>query len=167
VLVVPVLGMAVADWAPGISNAEARLATLAPLGWITVMSVALLVALVLGAALLRWRSRGAATGPTWGCGYIAPTARMQYSASSFAQMLVGLLHWVLRPRVHKPGGLRLFPSAASFHSAVPDPVLDEAVLPTVRLSSRVLTTFRAFQQGSIQSYLLYIFLALMALLLWR
>jgi hypothetical protein len=50
---------------------------------------------------------------------------------------------------------------------VPDPVLDEAVLPTVRLSSRVLTTFRAFQQGSIQSYLLYIFLALMALLLWR
>ena len=30
---------------------------------------------------------------TWDCGYAAPTARMQYSASSFADLLVGLTHF--------------------------------------------------------------------------
>ena len=68
-----------------------------------------------------------------------------------------------RPRTGAP----LFPAATSFHSDVPDTVLDEAVLPTVRFGAWLLSWFRVFQQGSTQAYLLYLFVALVALLLWR
>ena len=108
-----------------------------------------------------------AKSETWGCGYLAPTPRMQYTSSSFAQMLVELFGWALRPRTHRPGELSLFPRKTAFHSAVPDTVLDEAVLPALRFGAWLFSWFRVFQQGSIQTYLLYIFLALIALLLWR
>jgi hydrogenase-4 component B len=91
---------------------------------------------------------------------------MQYTSSSFAEMLVGLFSWALRPHTHRPGDLPLFPQSTTFHSEVADVVLEEAILPTFRFGARVSGWFRVFQQGSIQAYLLYIFLALLALLLW-
>src|SRR5207248_113453 len=111
----------------------------------------LLAGLLLGWVGLRWRlGRGLVTeGGTWGCGYAAPTPRMQYTASSFAQMIVGLFAWALRPRTHKPGDLPLFPQQTSFHSHVPDTVLDEVVLPAFHFGARLLSWFRVFQQGSI------------------
>ena len=46
-------------------------------------------------------------GPTWDCGYAAPTPRMQYTASSFASPLLLLFRMFLRPRIdlHPPAGL--------------------------------------------------------------
>lgn len=169
VLVTPLLAQAVSSWAPDLSDAGPQLARLAPLAWITIMGLLLLLGLVLGGVVLWLRLRGSVVeeGPTWGCGYAAPTSRMQYTSSSFAQMLVGLFGWALRPRIRKPGNLPLFPQKRDFHSEVPDTVLDEAVLPTFRFGARFLSWFRVFQQGSIQTYLLYIFVALIALLLWR
>jgi hypothetical protein len=46
-------------------------------------------------------------------------------------------------------------------------VLDEAVLPAFHFGARLLSRFRVLHQGSIQTYLLYIFAALLVLLLWR
>jgi hydrogenase-4 component B len=92
---------------------------------------------------------------------------MQYTSSSYAQMIVGLFSWALRPRTHRPKVVGLFPQPTEFHSEVPEVVLDEAVLPAFRFSAWLFSWFRVFQQGSIQMYLLYIFLALILLLLWR
>jgi hydrogenase-4 component B len=133
------------------------------------MNLALCAALLLGSALLWMQLRlyGAETDTTWGCGYVAPTSRIQYTSSSFAQMVVALFAWALRPRIHKPQALPLFPQKSDFHSVVQDPVLDEAVLPTFRFSAWLSARFRVLQQGNIQLYLLYIFIALIALLLWR
>jgi hydrogenase-4 component B len=166
-LVAPILGEAVTAWAPEL-EAGPHLAALAPLGWISDMGAALLAAVALTGTLLWLRLRASVveSGPTWGCGYAAPTPRMQYTASSFAQMLVGLFGWALRPRTRQPRDLGLFPHKSSFHSEVPDTVLDEAVLPAFRAGAWLLAWFRVFQQGSIQTYLLYIFLALVTLLLW-
>jgi hydrogenase-4 component B len=168
-LLAPVLGEAVSAWAPELTGAEPRLAALAPLSWISGMGAALVAAVALTGALLSWRLRTGVveSGPTWGCGYAAPTARMQYTSSSFAQMLVGLFGWALRPRTHRPRDLALFPHGTSFHSEVPDTVLDEAVLPAFRFGAWLSSWFRVLQQGSIQMYLLYIFVALVTLLLWR
>jgi hydrogenase-4 component B len=91
---------------------------------------------------------------------------MQYTASSFAQMLVALFGWALRPRRHRPAELPLFPKTAQFHSHVPDVVLDEAVLPAFRGAAWLFGWCRVFQQGSIQTYLLYMFVAVIALLMW-
>jgi hydrogenase-4 component B len=168
-LVTGPLGAGISAWDPRRTDAATRLADLAPLAWITLVGVLLIAGLALAAGLLRGRLRGAvvAKGSTWGCGYAAPTPRMQYTSSSFAQMLVGLFGWALRPRTHRPSALPLFPAKTSFESHVPEVVLDEAVLPSFRLGSWLLERFRVFQQGSIQTYLLYIFIALIALLLWR
>jgi hydrogenase-4 component B len=168
-LVAPLVGEAVSAWFPGLPSAGSRLGELAPLGWISVMGLVLLGGLV-GAGMLlgsRLRTGGVERAATWGCGYLAPTPRMQYTSSSFSQMLVGLFGWALRPRSQGPKDLPLFPPKTAFHSTVPDPALDEAVLPAFRYGARFLSWFRVIQQGNIQAYLLYIFFALIALLLWR
>jgi hydrogenase-4 component B len=168
ILVIPVLAQAVSAWDSGLTDVDSRLAALAPLGWITVMGLVLIAALFVGGVVLGLCVRHKVERrATWGCGYAAPTARMQYSSSSFAQMLVGLFAWALRPSVHRPEGLPLFPTKSEFHSSVPDPVLDQAVLPAFRLGARVFSWVRLVQHGSIQTYLLYIFVALVILLLWR
>jgi hydrogenase-4 component B len=167
--IAPLLAQGVGSWAPELTNVGPRLATLAPLWWVSVMALVLIAGLALIGGLLWLRLRGSVVtaGPTWGCGYAAPTPRMQYTSSSFAQMLVGLFGWVLRPRTHRPGKMDLFPQRTDFHSDVPDTVLDEAVLPAFRFGAWLFSWGRVLQQGSIQMYLLYIFVALLALLLWR
>lgn len=167
-LITAPIGSAVAVWAPDLSDAGTRLTALARLDAITILGLLLIVVLALGAVVLRSRLRRGGVEPaaTWGCGYVAPTARMQYTASSFAQIVVGLFGWVLRPRTHHPKDLPLFPRQTDFHSHVPETVLDEVVLPTCRFAGRLFSWFRVFHQGNIQTYLLYIFLALIALLLW-
>jgi hydrogenase-4 component B len=168
-LVAPLLARGIAAWSPGLTSSGPDLATLAPLGWITYMGLGLTAGLLVAGIALRLRLRHSVVEKdgTWGCGYVAPTPRMQYTSSSFGDMLVRLFGWALRPRTHEPRDLPLFPEHADFHSEVPDTVLDEAVLPAFRFGERSFSWFRVFQQGSIQAYLLYIFLALIALLLWR
>jgi len=131
--------------------------------------VALIFALCTTSVAFRWLLRRSIVEKqmTWGCGYVAPTPRMQYTSSSFAQMLVNLFGWVLRPRFYAPRGLPLFPTESSFHSRVPETVLDGAVVPVFRFSGWLFSWFRVFQQGSVQAYLLYMFIALITLLLWR
>jgi hydrogenase-4 component B len=187
-VIAPIISEAVSAWAPELFDAGPLLTGLAPLGWISVMGVLLIAALIVGGALLWHRLRHSIleTRATWGCGYVAPSPRMQYTSSSFAQMLVGLFAWALRPRTHRPKDLPLFPQPPrsqtatesratmrgvwerrGFHSEVPDAVLDEVVLPTFRFGAWLFSRLRVLQQGSIQTYLLYIFAALIALLLWR
>ena len=166
--IAPVLGQGIAAWAPEVTDAGSQIVALAPLKRLTVMGLSLIAALLAGAITLSalLRHGGVQRSVTWGCGYMAPTARMQYTSSSFAQMLVGLFSWALRPRVHQPGHLPLFPQQADFHSEVPDTVLDKGVLPVFRFAAWSFSWFRVFQQGNIHTYLLYIFVALIVLLLW-
>ncbi len=168
-LVAPVLEHAVFAWAPDLTADQPRLASFVPLGWISVMGLGLVGTLVLGAGFLRWRirSRVVASVGTWDCGYAAPSPTMQYTSSSFAEMLVKLFAWVLRPKVHARQDRSLFVHEGEFHSHVPDTVLDGGLRPSFRAVARVFSWFRFLQQGSIQAYLLYIFLMLIALLFWN
>ncbi|MBI3863845.1 MAG: hydrogenase [Planctomycetia bacterium] len=167
-LVVPVLDHAVSVWTGGSPIGAGMLGQLAPVSQISTSAIALLASLALAAGLLRWRIR---TRPfdwteTWGCGYSAPTPRMQYTASSFAQILVTLFGWALRPNVHWPRITELFPNAARFESHVPEIVLDRVVLPAFRFLARTLFWIRVMQQGSVQIYLVYVFGILVFLLLF-
>jgi len=168
-LIAPVVAQGITAWAPHVADTGGRLAALAPLNRISIMGCTLVAGMWLGWKVLSMRLRNSVVehGATWGCGYLAPNTRMQYTSSSFAQILVGLFGWVLRPRIHRPGELPLFPQKTIFHSEVPDAVLDEAVLPSFHFVARLFSRLRILQQGNIQIYLLYIFLALVALLLWR
>jgi hypothetical protein len=168
-LVAPVLDSAVAAWAPEWASGRTPLQHLAPLGSVTMAAVAILAALGVLGALLGTSTRRAVGGAvgTWDCGYAAPGMTMQYSSSSFGQMLVGVFSWALWPAEHVPRIHGVFPRRSSFHSHVPDLVLDWAVYPAARSVGRAFAWMRWLQLGSINAYLLYILITLVALLLWR
>ena len=168
-LFVPFIIQGTDAWAPTLLLLSLHFLDLAPLQWITVLGLALIAASVLVGMALRVRLRHSLVEKrsTWGCGYVAPSPRMQYTASSFGQMLVALFAWALRPSVHNPGPLPLFPQKAEFHSVVQDAALDRVLLPAFQTGAWLFSCFRVLQRGSIQAYLLYIFIALLALLMWR
>jgi hydrogenase-4 component B len=166
-LLAPLLDRAVAAWTVRPLAASSALTEVAPLEKLSLASVVLWGMLVVGAALLTRRLRAfpLVRTETWGCGYTAPTARMQYTASSFAQMLVALFSWALRPTVHRPRLDSLFPATATYESHVPEVVLEGAVSPLFDFLARVFQWCRLVQQGNVQMYLLYILGTLVLLLL--
>lgn len=170
VVVAPVLDQGIrAWWAMPDAGALPGLATLAPLGWVSAGSLALLALIGLaGWGMARRITRGGALpGVTWDCGYAAPSARMQYTASSFAEMLGGLFAWVQRPRIRQPVGAAVFARRELFKSHVSDLMLDIILKPAFRMGARAMSKFRFIQAGNIHAYLFYIVMFLIALLLWK
>ena len=169
-LLSPALDLAVAAWAGPNASPLPELLRIAPLGWVCATSAALLAAAVLAGTWIaaRWRSHRdtVADVGTWDCGYAAPTARMQYTSSSFAQTLVQLFSWALRPNTESTPLSGSFPDRARFHSHVPDTVLNRALQPGFAFAERIMAWLRPIQQGSVHLYLLYILGAVVALLLW-
>jgi NADH:ubiquinone oxidoreductase subunit 5 (subunit L)/multisubunit Na+/H+ antiporter MnhA subunit len=108
-----------------------------------------------------------AEGSTWGCGYIEPTARIQYTGRSFAEMTTEhLLPGFLRPRTtrHAPRGV--FPSRSDFGSECPDPVTVRMYEPFFRGWAERFSRLRVLQQGKVQVYLVYIVLTVVLALAW-
>jgi hydrogenase-4 component B len=164
-VVAPVLDRVIADWAPGVAGMP--ISSLVPLGTLSVMAAALLGAVAL--LSIRLARRGVALAPrrgigTWDCGYARPTARMQYSASSFAQMIVGMFGWVLRPHTHGPHVDGVFPVPTEMHSHVDEPVLDRLLVPCGRWFERWSRWFHRFQQGLTQQYVLYMLVTVVVML---
>lgn len=141
------------------------LATLAPLGTVSIGAIALVLAAVSGVLALRAAPWASGVG-TWDCGYAAPDSpRIQYTARSFAQSLVGLLRWLLLPVRHTDSGGGLFAPARTSHEHVPDVVLDRLLLPAGRGLTAACRWLRGLQAGRVNLYLLYVFLTLLTLLL--
>ncbi|MBK9062343.1 MAG: hydrogenase [Acidobacteria bacterium] len=139
-------------------------ADLGALGGIPLLLVVFLAAMGLAAAA---RARRAARTTTWDCGYASGGPRIQYTASSFAQMLVGMFRWAVLPDEHRPSVAGPFPAAGErFESHAPDPVLDRLLLPGLTRGRSFLGLARVIQAGRIQAYLLYIVVTLVVLLAW-
>jgi hypothetical protein len=136
-----------------------------------VMAVSgLLLALAAGLTLLRWRvlaRRPVSRTVTWDCGYAAPTARMQYTASSFAEPVTTLFAPLLRTVRHvvRPGGI--FPVRASFESYTPDVLSEVLYRRTSGAVERALMRLRWLQHGRINIYVSYIAVTLVVLLIWK
>ncbi|HMD61583.1 MAG TPA: proton-conducting transporter membrane subunit [Opitutaceae bacterium] len=152
---------AASEWDPAWAGLEGP----ASLGAIGASNVILTLIAVTAAALLWRRSRqnGLRRAPTWDCGYAAPTARMQYTAGSFAAIITEWFAWILRPkrRQHRPEGA--FPARASFEEHTPETVLEQTVEPASAIVLKLAQFMRRFQHGRLQAYLLYIVVGLAAL----
>ena len=169
-LVAPALERATAVWT-GRPLEGQPLAALVPFGWVSAGALALAAAVALLLAALRPLCRRARARqpelPTWDCGYAAASPRLQYTASSFAELVTTRFAWALRPREQRPVVDRFFPADASFHSHVDDTVLDHLLLPRVEQVRRFAARVRAFQHGGLQEYVLYVLAAILALLLFN
>jgi len=158
--------VAAASGVPPSASAAGLAPAAGPLVW-ALVGVLLLLALVL--AILAGRARLLARRPvgtagTWDCGYAQPSARMQYTASSFAQPLTDLFDPCLQTRreVVPPEGL--FPRTASIHTHAGDVLRERVFEPLFTHAQRWLSRALILQHGRLQVYVLYIALTLVALL---
>ncbi len=168
-LVTPILGRAIFAWdTAGQIPKSFSLATLTPVSAIAVASLIFCgVCLILYFMVAKKikLSRAPRAG-TWACGYAHPTARMQYSASSFAQLLTGLFQRVLHPQIHEPGILSIFAQPSHFETQINEPILDRKLLPLTRFFKKLFSQARPFHRGLTHQYLIYMALMVIALLIW-
>jgi formate hydrogenlyase subunit 3/multisubunit Na+/H+ antiporter MnhD subunit len=128
--------------------------------------LALVVALAFGRRALLAR-RPIREAPTWDCGYAEPTARMQYTASSFAEPLVGLFRSLTRTRVQLEAPAGPFPARASLSIEAPDLARELLYRPAFSGVGWALSRIRWLQHGRVHLYVLYIALTLVVLLVWK
>ena len=124
--------------------------------------LALALVVLLGIGSLAWavlrRRRPINQGQTWACGYALPSARMQYTASSYAAPLLA---------VYGPmAGLHETRGPAAFHSHARELVLEGVILPAWAALRGALWRLRPIQHGRLWAYLLYLIAVLLLLLLY-
>jgi NADH:ubiquinone oxidoreductase subunit 5 (subunit L)/multisubunit Na+/H+ antiporter MnhA subunit len=173
-LLAPLLNTAAQISAPGMAlpNLSERIHPIA----ITCGSAAIIL---LGIILWRWQSvrlRSRKDVGTWDCGYAAPDARMQYTATSFAAPLTGQLGGVVQSDQHVPHlkvtderpaePVGLLPQEASFHDHPRDMVLDRLLTPIGNIVAWCCLRVRIMHHGHMPIYLLYIVVTMILLFLW-
>ena len=122
----------------------------------------------MAAALVLVVRRRTASGPTWGCGYAAPTPRMQYTGRSFAELVAErILPRFLRACGRRRVPTALFPAAMEYSADCADPVSQRLYAPFfARWAQRVSPGCAFLQQGKINMYLLYILFTIVLALAW-
>ncbi len=144
-------------------------AVISPL--VTAVLVFIILMTIMAALVLlkrvAMRSLPVERAPTWGCGYSAPTPRMQYSASSFAEPILRNFRNVLGYAVKgsKPAGY--FPAGGKLSSHVVEASEDLLFRPVFQWIKFLTAKLKIIQCGYTQVYLLYIFIFLLALLVWK
>jgi hypothetical protein len=94
---------------------------------------------------------------TWGCGYGAPTSRIQYTGKSFSKPLGKILNFLLIENKHfdelKPG--EVFPEKRTYFSHYHDFFERKLIDPIVTRLNYSANYFSFIQNGRVQSYVLY------------
>ena len=138
--------------------------------WSVTLFAGVLAGVILLLTLLRkalLRGREVAIESTWGCGYSLPTARMQYTASSFAEPLLVPFSKTLEVSVHRDGPNGCFPAATRHEVHFRDLAGERVIAPFVRWFLRTVARLEVIQRGRVQLYLVYIIVTLVALVAWQ
>ena len=152
---------AVAVWQP----AWAGVTLPAPLMALSAFHLGL-AALALLAGIMLWRHvkrNGLDRAGTWDCGYAAPTARMQYTAGSFAGIINEWFDWILCRDRHEELPEGNFPAQAQQTEHTPETVLEKIVQPIAAMVLDLSAAARRLQYGRVQAYLLYLLIGIAAL----
>ena len=159
----PAVVRAMNAWNPAWAGAATPVA-LTSLGLFHV-ALAVVALAVAGWLWRRVRQGGVTRALTWDCAYALPTARMQYTAGSFAGIITEWFKWVLRPERHQQLPDDCFPAAARHAEHTPETVLEKIVEPAAVLVMRLSALVRSLQHGRLQAYLLYLLIGVAALAL--
>lgn len=145
---------------------SSRAATLSQFVIASVVFAGLLAILfVIRRALLNRRT--AAEAGTWDCGYAKPCAKMQYTASSFANPIADMFRVILKTHEEKEKPEGLFPRKAALHTETPDTFQRFLFRPIFSAIEWIADKLRFLQHGNVHLYILYIVLTLLALLIWQ
>ncbi|NVO02944.1 MAG: hypothetical protein HXX09_09630 [Bacteroidetes bacterium] len=105
---------------------------------------------------LATRKRIIETSPTWGCGYIAPNPKLQYTANSFVRSFIKLFKpiLVISKKEHKLHGI--FPSEETHYETHPYDGLEKQLIDNPLKSYKsFMGRFLFLQNGKLQFYILY------------
>jgi hydrogenase-4 component B len=153
-------GIGVRD-VPAVGRFVPWYASLSALGAVVVV-LALVLALV-RAGLVR-APRPVAT---WGCGYALPGPRMQYTASSFAALLLRIFKGLVHPTTRVRQAEGAFPHAPSLLTWTKDAAEAYLFRPAFVALAWPGRITRLLHRVAVQYQVLFVIVALAALLLWK
>jgi hydrogenase-4 component B len=108
-------------------------------------------------------------GPTWDCGLRGLTPSMEYTATGFSKPIRMIFKALFRPRREVQREYDYSPYFAKtlrFESHIEEAFVTRLYRPLNRGILRLSRRMRALQAGSIQAYLIYIFITLLLLLMF-
>jgi len=142
-------------------------------GTLSTVGIAAMLALLSALPALLWLvwSRGTrrSAGPTWDCGLPGLTAANEYTATGFSKPIRMIFAALYRPRREIQADYEVspyYPTAIRFESEIEPAFEKHFYHPFQEWLLRVAGRMRSVQAGSIHAYLAYIFLTLIALLLF-
>jgi len=127
------------------------------LNWIGVsaLGIACLAGFIFFIRWLVTRNRVQSISPTWGCGYVAPNSRMQYTASSYVRTYRKLAEPVLSVTVKKEAVKGVFPVKGRHETHPYDKAEAWFIDFPVRQLQVFINKFSFLQNGRLQVYILY------------
>jgi formate hydrogenlyase subunit 3/multisubunit Na+/H+ antiporter MnhD subunit len=130
-----------------------------------LLAVALLTVALIAARVMRPRSTVTVRGvETWGCGRSVQTARMEYTATSFAEPLQRVFDDALHPDldvdVDHRAESQYYVDAIRYRRGIRDGIEDRLYSPITRAAAWWGRTARHLQNGSVHRYLSYTLVAL-------
>lgn len=128
--------------------------TLQSISWATLGLVAMVV-VVFFIRKYALRKRITTLESTWGCGYTAPTPKIQYTASSFIRSYAKLFGTIVQFHKKEEAVEDIFPTHGHFESHPYDRIEKWLVDYPVMKFKSFLGKFRYLQNGKLQFYLLY------------
>jgi hydrogenase-4 component B len=139
------------------------LSALQPISWASWLLI-LLVAGIYAIRNFALSHRKIETGPTWGCGYIAATAKIQYTAGSFVRTYSKLFAPFLLIGKHEEEVKGIFPSKAKYHTHPYDKLEKWLIDSPLKLDKLFMGRFVFLHNGKLQFYILYGVLFILAVM---
>jgi len=100
-------------------------------------------------------TRKVAIQPTWGCGYVAPTAKLQYTAGSFVRSYSKLFKPFLMSSKTEKEVEGIFPTGGSYKTSIYDHLEKYFIDNPIAAYKALLGRFSFLQNGRLQFYILY------------
>jgi formate hydrogenlyase subunit 3/multisubunit Na+/H+ antiporter MnhD subunit len=125
-----------------------------------------IVSLVYGVKKFFEKNKQITVSPTWGCGYVAPNPKMQYTASSFVKTYSNLIEPILSLHKSDIEMKELFPGRKEYKSHTYDKLEFYLIDKNIKWLKKLLLKLNFLQNGRIQFYMLYglIFILLVILI---
>jgi formate hydrogenlyase subunit 3/multisubunit Na+/H+ antiporter MnhD subunit len=127
---------------------------LQPIGWAAMGLFALILFVLLVRRIVQRKAK-IEVAPTWGCGYVAPTAKLQYTASSFVRSygkLFGAIILWFKKEKEVEG---VFPIDGHYESHTYDRLEQWLIDKPITAYKSFMGRFLFLQNGKLQYYILY------------
>ncbi|KKW42497.1 MAG: Formate hydrogenlyase subunit 3/multisubunit Na+/H+ antiporter, MnhD subunit [Candidatus Magasanikbacteria bacterium GW2011_GWA2_56_11] len=138
-----------------------------PLVFVSLAAVSALVAFL---TYLATAGRRVKIGRTWDCGTDL-TPRMEITATGFSRSLISIFRGILKPSKqttieYRDADSRFFPQTRSVKLEIKDVYSAYFYRPVERLTMALAAQIKKIQCGNVNAYIVYLFAALIALLVW-